>query len=71
MPRFTYDDIVIVRSKAPIAERRGQRAWVVGVLDDGARYLVKKFPPGVIYAIKFEDGSDIDVHEENLELAPQ
>lgn len=69
MSRFTYDDIVLVRDTASIAERRGQRAWVVGIFDDRNRYPLKQFSLGVVYTVEFEDGDAIDIHEDDLELA--
>lgn len=71
MSRFTYDDIVVVQITEPIANRRGERAWVVGIISDRTRYPLKEFPPGVVYTVEFEDGDALDVHEENLELAPE
>lgn len=29
---------------------------------------LKKFPPGVIYSVEYEDGNSVDIHEENLEI---
>jgi hypothetical protein len=67
VPKFTYDNILKVRDTAKAAERRGEKAWVVGVIDDRARYPLEKFPPGVVYTVEFEDGEAIDIHEDDLD----
>jgi hypothetical protein len=69
MARFTYDDIVVLRDTARVAERRGERAWVVAVLEDRVRFPLSQFPPGVIYSVEFEGGDAIQVHEDEIERA--
>lgn len=70
-PRFTYDDIVRIRSTARPEARPGARAWVVGVFADSrpGEYFAG-FPDGVVYSIEFEDGSSVEVHEDDLDLEP-
>jgi hypothetical protein len=68
MARFICDDIVIIRDSAPAVERRGEKAWVIAVLEDRVRFPLKQFPPGVVYAVEFEGGDAIDVHEDDVEL---
>jgi hypothetical protein len=69
MPRFNYDDIVRIRETAPTVERRGQKAWVIAVIEDRNQFPLKQFPPGVIYSVEFEGGDAIDVHESDLDIA--
>lgn len=70
MTKFTYDDIVRVRSDAADRFRPGERAWVVGVTPEdkriGSHY--DQFPAGAVYTIEFEDGNSIDVYEGALEF---
>jgi hypothetical protein len=67
-PKFTYDNIVCARSGADISLRPGERAWVVAVEEERRGAYYEKFPPGVVYTIEFNDGSSIEVHEDDLEL---
>jgi len=68
-PKFDYDDIVRVHPGAPAAARPGERAWVVGILENGPkRGYFDTFPPGVIYLVEFEDGSSTEVHEDHVRL---
>lgn len=69
MTKFTYDDIVKVVAHASEALRPGKRAWIVGVFDDRPDSYFDKFPPGTVYSIEFEDGSSVEIHESDLELA--
>jgi hypothetical protein len=69
MAQFTYDDIVVLRDTARAVERRGQKAWVIAVLEDRVRFTRSQFPPGVIYSVEFEGGDAIDVHENEIERA--
>jgi hypothetical protein len=68
MSKFTYDDIVRAPpiSDGEVASVR--KAWVVGIFetDKEPGSYWKKFPSGVVYTIEFEDGSSIDVHEDDL-----
>lgn len=67
--KFDYDDIVYVRTEAPAIFRPGSRAWIVGVTQDeerrGSHY--DAFEIGNVYTIEFEDGSSVDVHEDNIQ----
>jgi hypothetical protein len=63
MARLTYDDIVRIRSTSALIERRGEKAWIVGITEDRTRFPRNQFPPGVIYTVEFEGGDSVDVHE--------
>jgi hypothetical protein len=67
MARFNYNDIVTASPSAPPVFRPGARAWIVGVYENQTDAWLKRFPPGVVYSIEFEDGSSIEVHESMLE----
>jgi hypothetical protein len=69
MPRFNYNDIVRIKVGASAIADRHDRAWVVAVLEDRQRFPLRQFSPGVVYTIEFEDGTALDVHESDLELA--
>lgn len=68
--KFNYDNVVRVCFDAPVALRPGSKAWIVGVTAEsnrrGSHY--DAFKPGDVYTIEFEDGTSIDVHEEDIEL---
>lgn len=73
MPKFTYDDIVRVCANPHDSPPRMGKAWIVGIYEtekEPGSYW-KKFPPGVVYSVEFEDGSSTRIHEENLELWPE
>tara|TARA_R110001592_G_scaffold305345_1_gene577963 strand:+ start:326 stop:571 length:246 start_codon:yes stop_codon:yes gene_type:complete len=70
-PKFNYNDIVKVRttSDSSTVDRQGEQAWIVGVFTERpSGEFFKKFPPGIVYSIEFEDGSSIEVHEKDLIL---
>ncbi|NDI87665.1 hypothetical protein [Undibacterium crateris] len=69
MPKFTYNDIVRVRPDSE-GTSRPDRAWIVGIFEDRPGSYFEKFPEGVVYTIEFEDGSSIEVHEDDLEPDP-
>jgi hypothetical protein len=69
MSKFTYDDIVMVLDSASPELRPGHKAWVVGVFEIHPGKWFDRFPEGVVYTIEFEDGSAIEIHESNLEIA--
>lgn len=69
MAKFTYDDIVKINETCSTSQRRGERAWVIGVLEDRKRFPFVQFPPGVVYTVEFENGDAIDIHENDLEPA--
>jgi hypothetical protein len=69
-PKFNYDDIVRVQLSAGAEARPGERAWIVGIFDtrpEGGYF--DKFAEGIVYSIEFEDGSSIEVHEADLQIA--
>lgn len=66
-PKFDYDDIVVVKDSAAKQFRPGERAWVVGVVADRAQFELEQFPAGVIYTVEFEDGSAVDIHEDDIQ----
>lgn len=66
-PIFNYDDVVKVRQGTSVDLRPGSKAWVVGVFQTRPGPFFDKFPPGTVYTIEFEDGSSLEVHENDLE----
>lgn len=66
-PKFSYDDIVQVRLTANSDLRPGAKAWIVGVFDTRPGPYFDKFPEGAVYTIEFEDGSSLEIHEQDLE----
>ena len=66
MPKYTYSDVVRARPTADDRLRPNEKAWVVGVIENRVHFPLKKFPPGVIYTIEFEDGVSVDAHEDDL-----
>jgi hypothetical protein len=66
--KFTYSDIVNVRQDALEELRPGAKAWIVGVCLDKDRFgeYLKRFPHGVTYTIEYEDGSSVEIHEDDL-----
>jgi hypothetical protein len=69
MSKFSYDDIVKIKIDAKMATKRRDRAWVIAVMEDRQRFPLSQLPPGIVYSIEFEDGTALDVHEDDLELA--
>ena len=67
MAKFNYDDMVRIKVGATSANRT-DTAWVVAVIEDRQRFPLSQFPSGVVYSIEFEDGTAVDVHEDDLEL---
>lgn len=68
MPRFDYDDRVRVVPGSDGMTRPGALAWVIGVFDQRpAGKHFEQFPPGVVYAIEYEDGEAADIHESHLQ----
>ena len=67
MTKFTYDDVVRAKPTANRKARPGTRAWVVAVIKDRKSFPLNQFPPGVIYSVEFEDGTSIEIHEDDLE----
>jgi hypothetical protein len=69
MTQFTYDDIVVLRDTARAVERRGEKVWIIAVLEDRVRWPLEHFRPGVVYTLEFEGGEAIEVHEDEVERA--
>jgi hypothetical protein len=68
-PKFNYDDVVQVRSDASSELRPGAKAWIVSVFETRPGPYFNKFPEGVVYTIEFEDGSSLEIHEQDLETS--
>lgn len=66
MAKFNYNDAVLVKG-ANARDHGHERAWIVGVFEDRPGPYFDKFPKGVVYTIEFEDGTSVEVHENNLE----
>lgn len=68
MANFTYNDIVRVTHMADGQAQSMPKAWIVGIYETDKELgpYWKKFPPGVVYTIEFEDGSSTEVHENEL-----
>jgi hypothetical protein len=71
MTRFTYSDIVKLKDGSAAKPDQSGRAWVIAILTDRTRFPLPHLPPGVVYSIEFEDGSAVDVHEDDLEPWPE
>jgi hypothetical protein len=67
MAKFDYSDIVRAIASADPKYRPGARAWIVGVYENDSSPWLKRFPPGVVYSIEYEDGSSVEIHESLLE----
>lgn len=67
MAKFDYDDRVRVVKQ--LSARLGSPASVIGVFETRSGMHFDQFPPGVVYAIEFDDGEAIDAHESWLEGA--
>ena len=68
MATFTYDDIVRISASAPDAARPGERAWVIGIVEEPRQRgtHLDLFPPGTVYLVEFEGGDAVDIHESYL-----
>lgn len=70
MSKYTYNDIVAAKPHTSEELRAGEKAWIVGISEKKNRrgkYL-EMFPEGIIYTIEFEDGSSVNVSEDDLIL---
>ena len=67
MCKFFYNDIVRVRNLAKVELRPGDKAWIVGIEKERRGSYFERFPPGIVYAIEYEDGFAADIHEADLE----
>lgn len=70
MAKFDYNDVVRAIASADQRYRPGDRAWIVGVFENDPSPWLRRFPPGVVYSIEYEDGSSLEIHETLLELDP-
>jgi len=70
MSKFSYNDIVTAKPDAPKELRPGERAWVVGIIEQEGRKddFLKEFPEGIVYTIEFEDGLSVEAKESDLLL---
>jgi len=66
MPKFSYDDIVVVSRSADSKYRPNCKAWVVGIFEERSDGYLSSFPDAPIYTIEFEDGSSLDINESLL-----
>jgi len=66
MPKFSYDDIVVVSRDADTKYRPGFKAWVVGIFEERSGGYLSSFPDEPIYTIEFEDGDSLEVNESLL-----
>ena len=66
---FTYDDVVRVRSDAPVEMHPGEKAWVIGITADPERQdgYLGQFPPGTVYLVEVEGGDAFNIHESMIE----
>lgn len=70
-PKYSYDDVVRIRSTTNAVTRFGERAWIVGIFTTRpVGDYFGNFPPGIVYSVEFEDGSSTEVHEDDLDLLP-
>ncbi|MGN4074810.1 hypothetical protein [Burkholderia gladioli] len=67
MAKFDYSNIVRAIASADPKYRPGARAWIVGVYENDSSPWLKRFPPGAVYSIEYEDGSSVEIHESLLE----
>ena len=65
--KFHYDDIVSISSISAAVDRRRQLAWVMGIFTTRpfGPYF-EKFQPGIVYSVEFEEGTSIEIHEDEL-----
>jgi hypothetical protein len=70
MAKYAYNDIVRVSAGSIVPQRIGERAWIVGFSPEEERTgaFLQRFPKGMVYTIEFEDGSSVEVPEDDLEL---
>lgn len=68
-PKYTYDDVVKVRTGAAAELHPGATAWVVSIFETRPGPYLDRFPEGIVYTVEFEDGSSVEEHEQDLEPA--
>lgn len=69
MTRCNCGDLVKVRAGESADLRPGEKAWVVANFDTRPGACFDKFPDGVVCMIEFEDGSTLEIHEDDLDLS--
>ena len=68
-PKFTYDDVVLIRAGSGLPDRNGARAWIIAVfpeLSERPGPALDYLPDGPTYTVEFEDGSTAETHEDWL-----
>lgn len=66
--KFTYSDIVRVKSNAPVEFRPGARAWIVAVFAAENAPTYRSFAPGPVYTIEYDGGDAKDIEELFLDI---
>lgn len=70
MNKFSIDDTVVVRNVAHLEQYSGQVGSIINIfLDRPSGKHFQQFPDGIVYAVEFESGEAIDVHESDLMFA--
>lgn len=70
MSKFNIDDTVKVKNFAHLEQYYGQIGSIINVFAERpAGSYFEQFPEGIVYAVEFENGEAIDVHEFDLVLA--
>ncbi|OBP17060.1 hypothetical protein A5320_21495 [Rheinheimera sp. SA_1] len=69
MSKFKIDDTVKTKNVTHLQHFHGQIGSVINVfVDRPAGKHFEQFPEGVVYAVEFENGEAIDIHESDLDL---
>lgn len=67
MCKFRINDTVLVKNVAHLERYFGQVGSIINIfLERPAGRHFDQFPDGVVYAVDFENGEAIDVHESDL-----
>lgn len=70
MSKFHIDDTVAVKNVTHLEQYFGQAGSIINIFlkrPPGKHF--EQFPDGIVYAIEFESGEAIDVHESDLMFA--
>jgi hypothetical protein len=67
VPKFDYDSLARVPGELGGGKGAYRKAWVVGVFEERKEVYFDRFPPGTVYTVEFEDGSSMEIHEDDLE----
>jgi hypothetical protein len=70
MTKFTYDDIVSAKENMRSELRPGDKAWVVGVVDNLNGKEFRILPKDIYYVIEFEDGNSEQCVEAEIQIHP-